>query len=759
LTWLRAVSVDRTGPTVGVLSPLVGGFYYGGLLSGVSTAARAAGGVVLAVQTLDAGVEDTENCVPPRLSGTVGWERVDGHVVVTAALQAGDLEALVALGKPVVVISNPADGAGCPVVTPDNRGGVRAAVLHLVGHGHRRIAFAGCFGHTDVVERFESYRDTLVEAGLTYDPSLLYPVDDTHGTGGEQAAAAMIAAGLPSTAILLGTDLNALGLMSALGEAGFSLPQDQAVVGFDGIEAGRLCTPSLTTVRADFVDIGRFAGDLLLRQIAGEQVEATVHLVPTPLVVRESCGCQLSEVSDSSLKDGRAPDRYRESDYFRDAFNTQYQVNMDLLGDRASDAHDLRWLQHTHVSAGVLGLWAPDRHGVTTAGQYTSGGLFPSVGSGEVPVAAFPPSEVIDIARGSAGEAVFMVPARSGDADWGWLCVATAVWEHQAYIGRETINQWAALLTAALVVAASRREVVELGRELGAILENSPDAIARYDAELRYRYLNQAAVASFRTAESELLGRTDAELRCRGAATDGWIEALAQVVASVAPTQLDYAQTFGHETYWYQARMAPLVDDEGLLVGVVTSSRDISELKRAEHALTHQTLHDSLTGLPNRVLFLDRLALAINQLERLPGSVAVLFIDLDHFKEINDTLGHETGDRVLVEVGRRLTLLSRRSDTLSRFGGDEFVLLCDRLEHDEDVRIIGDRLVRSLAEPFVDGDRELSLSASIGIVVVSDPQADVSTVVRNADEAMYNAKAKGRDRCYVFDLGMRDRVF
>jgi diguanylate cyclase (GGDEF)-like protein len=111
-------------------------------------------------------------------------------------------------------------------------------------------------------------------------------------------------------------------------------------------------------------------------------------------------------------------------------------------------------------------------------------------------------------------------------------------------------------------------------------------------------------------------------------------------------------------------------------------------------------LHDPLTGLANRVLFVDRVWQAINQLGRAPGRLAVIFVDLDHFKEVNDSLGHDAGDRLLVEVARRILTVSRRTDTVARFGGDEFVLLCDQLAADDDVRLMGDRLVRALAAPF-----------------------------------------------------------
>ena len=130
---------------------------------------------------------------------------------------------------------------------------------------------------------------------------------------------------------------------------------------------------------------------------------------------------------------------------------------------------------------------------------------------------------------------------------------------------------------------------------------------------------------------------------------------------------------------WVSTTKLPLRDDDGRIIGTFGLSRDVTAQVKAEQALAHQALHDGVTGLPNRLALMDRLSQALLALDRSHGRVAVLFVDLDNFKLINDSLGHDAGDRVLVEVGRRLSRISRRGDTVARFGGDEFVLLCNGL--------------------------------------------------------------------------------
>jgi diguanylate cyclase (GGDEF)-like protein len=163
-----------------------------------------------------------------------------------------------------------------------------------------------------------------------------------------------------------------------------------------------------------------------------------------------------------------------------------------------------------------------------------------------------------------------------------------------------------------------------------------------------------------------------------------------------------------------------------------------------ERRLRHQALHDPLTGLPNRSLLTDRIAQAQGRARRSQRSVAVLMIDLDGFKEVNDTLGHQQGDALLVAVARRLAGSLRPTDTLCRLGGDEYVVVCDDLPAPADAQSIGERLVAGFTEPFELRDRQVHISASIGIAV-NHPDASAGTLLRDADTAMYAAKATQRD--------------
>jgi diguanylate cyclase (GGDEF)-like protein/PAS domain S-box-containing protein len=225
---------------------------------------------------------------------------------------------------------------------------------------------------------------------------------------------------------------------------------------------------------------------------------------------------------------------------------------------------------------------------------------------------------------------------------------------------------------------------------------------------------------------------------------------------AVYETEKRYVHAAGHAV-WIQLNVTAVRDTGGRPVHLIAQMQDITERKRAQAELAHQALHDPLTGLPNRLLFIDRLEVALTRLARRDGAVAVLFLDLDRFKLINDSHGHEVGDQVLREMASRLRGILRPSDTLSRFGGDEFTILCEDLSSEEDASQVAERIAEALAEPFPLADREVFLSASIGIAVGRDGAMSAGALLRDADAAMYSAKERGRSRYAIYDGAMRLR--
>ena len=194
------------------------------------------------------------------------------------------------------------------------------------------------------------------------------------------------------------------------------------------------------------------------------------------------------------------------------------------------------------------------------------------------------------------------------------------------------------------------------------------------------------------------------------------------------------------ERKYVEVTTSPIVDGAGPVAQVVHISRDVTERKLKEDHFRNMALYDMLTGLPNRTLFFDRVTLLLELARRNQFVLAVLFIDLDHFKTVNDTLGHEAGDLLLKEVSERLTGCTRKADTLARVGGDEFVGICGKIEAPEDAMIVARKILDVLARPFQLKGHECRIGASIGISLYPDDGADAETLLSKADTAMYHVK-------------------
>ncbi|MDP8976063.1 MAG: EAL domain-containing protein [Actinomycetota bacterium] len=249
---------------------------------------------------------------------------------------------------------------------------------------------------------------------------------------------------------------------------------------------------------------------------------------------------------------------------------------------------------------------------------------------------------------------------------------------------------------------------------------------------------------------------------CEKAARSGSGEAtaVADAVRSVlAGTQVrfhvDYPSSSGGDDLWFSLRVSALAVEGG---GAVVTHNDITGRKRAEMKLAHQALHDPLTGLPNRTLFLDRLSLGLARMERSQTAVAVLFLDLDKFKAVNDTLGHDVGDQLLVDVANRLRAALRPGDTAARYGGDEFTVLCEGITSENDAVVIAERVSAAIGRPFAVDDADTVLTSSIGIAITSGEDASPERLIHDADTAMYRAKQRGRARYELFSGAIRQRA-
>jgi diguanylate cyclase (GGDEF)-like protein/PAS domain S-box-containing protein len=302
--------------------------------------------------------------------------------------------------------------------------------------------------------------------------------------------------------------------------------------------------------------------------------------------------------------------------------------------------------------------------------------------------------------------------------------------------------------------AAAQAERARLLHRLGAVIDASPVAIVELDRAGRVQLWNPAAERIYGWPPQEVLGRPHP-----ASLEPGWPPlqpAAANGQGHTVRLELRHHRRDG-TPIGVELSTAPLQTPSGEPAGMIGVAADISERKRLAEQLRHQALHDPLTDLANRALLQDRLEHALARLDRHGGLLAVLLLDLDAFKTVNDTLGHQVGDQLLTLVAERLRGAVRPSDTVARAGGDEFVVLVEDATSTADAVTATQRLLGALATPVALANRDIQVRASVGIAIAG-PGAQPGDLVRDADVAMYQAKADGGSSFRVFDPSMRAEV-
>ena len=317
--------------------------------------------------------------------------------------------------------------------------------------------------------------------------------------------------------------------------------------------------------------------------------------------------------------------------------------------------------------------------------------------------------------------------------------------------------------TLAWLVASLRRVHEELatqriGARYRALVRNVSDlvAVVRPDADILFIAPSVERMLGYQP--TELTSHRLTELLDDDAAAEALrlFERLSRQPGASATQEWRVSHADG-STRVIEAAAVNLAEDPDI-GGIVLTGRDVTDRHALEAQLSHEALHDALTGLANRILFLDRVAHAIARSQRRPEQVAVLFLDLDEFKDVNDSLGHQAGDVVLRAVAERLRDGVRAGDTVARLGGDEFAILVEDAEGADYVTGLAERLLDELRRPILVDDTEHEIEASVGIVLAGPDARDADALVRDADIAMYAAKELGKDRVEVFHPAMQARI-
>jgi diguanylate cyclase (GGDEF)-like protein/PAS domain S-box-containing protein len=366
--------------------------------------------------------------------------------------------------------------------------------------------------------------------------------------------------------------------------------------------------------------------------------------------------------------------------------------------------------------------------------------------------------ETFDRLRFAAPRVPIVILCRPQDAPTAQLALGRGA---QDYLLKTQVDRYwfPKVLHALIQSAVSRADLLAERERTRVTLGSVADAVVTADFRGRVNYLNGVAEAMTGWTQEEAANRDIAEIVKIVDATTRCIVPNPVVVAIRENKAVSSASNHvllsreGTESV-IEDSAAPIHDGCGRAAGAVMVFRDVSLARARALRMAHLAQHDSLTELPNRVLFEDRLTQAMIRARRNRHRLAVLYLDIDRFKSVNDALGHAAGDQLLRSIAKRLGACVRSSDTVCRHGGDEFVILLPEIGHSEDAGVIAQKVLLSLGAPHRVAEQDVHVTGSIGIVTFPEDGTDLETLLARADIAMYKAKAAGRDRYQFFEPTM-----
>ncbi|MBO9598683.1 MAG: EAL domain-containing protein [Cohnella sp.] len=746
---------------IGLIAPHLDGEYYGRIILDIHQYVRSKHSRLFAIQSAD----ETLGIV--RLEDPVAFNLIDAWILVLPTASAYFQDMLNKSGKPVVGVGFQPPTLQAHSVVVSNYESMRQAVLHLIDvHGHERIAFVGNLDQYDLHERYLGYREALSERGLPLDDRLVFNAADNLLEGGAQATKELLSGSetLDFSAIVGGTDLNAIGAMNVLRERGYAVPGDVAVIGFDDIPQASTNYPSLTTVYQSFNEVARLAVERVFDLLEGKTFSNNLSYVPAEFIPRASCGCEepaFATTPEEIEKIAHNLSKLRTS--LHRITTNNYKMTHALIKATQEDKIHIESLFWNLSHWGCLALWETDKRGVRrlVVKQTFSrrGDAVPPVGE-TYRLEDFPPLRYLPPSAQPGGEdMVILHPVMSEMQDWGYIALCTPADPLNNFVANDIARHSFSILAVAMERDMLVQQIRSFAEKLELVARTTNDGIWDWNLSTNKIEWNARACTMLRAASVTVTEAPRSFLAHIHPEDQSAVrEAFRRTITNMTPIQceLRIVGSNGQQIWVYLAGDC-IRDTATGAVRIIGSLTDITEKKSNEARIIHMAYYDALTGLPNRILFQERLRKAMADRERDGGKMAVFLIDLDRFKIVNDTLGHQVGDMLLVRVAEMLKECIGSESTIARLGGDEFIVMLPSIDNEDEVSKVADRVLGKLSEPVVLEGTNFYLSASIGASLYPSHGLDSETLIKFADLAMYQSKKSGGNRLGYFteNLGVQ----
>ncbi|RED58006.1 EAL domain-containing protein [Cohnella lupini] len=739
------------GYRIGVIAPHLDGEYYGRLLPHMHQAVRERQSQLFAIQVADDYLGITA------LDEPIAFDLVDAWILILPSASASFLEMLGNSDKPFVCVGFQSPYPQGYSVLADNRTSMKTAVCHLIDHGHMGIAFVGNVTQYDLYERYLGYRDALEERGLPFDERLVVRTDDNLLESGHKATEQLLLGDIPFTAFAAGTDLNALGIIDCLQSRGYSVPKDFAVIGYDDIHQAAVNYPSLSTIRQPFEAMANEAVRIAFEMLEKGKPDARESIIPARLVIRSSCGCaERTQFSSAAEFDHYMQSLSQLRISLHNITVNNYKMTQGLILATKDDKIHISKLFWNLSHWGCLALWEEDANGekqlVVRQAFSKNGDRVPPVGKA-YPLHRFPPVDFLPPGTQPGGEDVVILhPVKSDLQNWGYIALAGPLDPLNNFVANDLSRHSFTILAVALERELLFDQIRSIAEKLEIVSRTTNDGIWDWNLETNKIHWNIRA--------HNILSRTSMELTNEPRAFMKLVHredrkalrlCFVQPYRTNHPIQLEFRiRGEGSHFSWIYMAGDIVWNDAGKAIRIIGSMTDITEKKDNEARITQLAYQDALTGLPNRLLYKDELNAAMKERDRDGKKLAVMMIDLDRFKIVNDTQGHQTGDMLLQQVAQELNACVKESDIIARLGGDEFIVLLSRIEGVEEVVTVADKMLRMLTKPFLLEGQKFYLSASVGACIYPCHGENVDSLIRYADLAMYHTKENGGNRLEIY---------